>query len=52
LAYSVGPIAKFIIKQVLQSHPQISLAEFVRYLAKEIPEPKLSIEFERRMLEQ
>jgi uncharacterized caspase-like protein len=52
LAYSVGPIAKFIIKQVLQSHPQISLPEFVRYLAKEIPEPKLSIEFERRMLEQ
>lgn len=52
LAYSVGPIAKFIIKQVLQSHPHISLPEFVRYLAKEIPEPKLSIEFERRMLEQ
>ncbi|WP_414589045.1 caspase family protein [Scytonema sp. PCC 10023] len=52
LAYSVGPIAKFIIKQVLQSHPQISLPEFVRYLAKQIPEPKLSIEFERRMLEQ
>lgn len=52
LAYSVGPIAKFIIKQVLQSHPQISLPEFVRYLAKQIPEPKLAIEFERRMLNQ
>lgn len=50
LAYSVGPIANFIIKQVLQSHPQISLAEFVRNLAKEIPEVKLAIEFERRLL--
>jgi uncharacterized caspase-like protein len=50
LAYSVGPIANFIIKQVLQSHPQISLAEFVRNLAKEIPELKLAKEFERRLL--
>ncbi|WP_017317996.1 caspase family protein [Mastigocladopsis repens] len=50
LAYSVGPIANLIIKKVLQSHPQISLAEFVRKLAKEIPETKLAIEFERRLL--
>jgi hypothetical protein len=39
LAYSVGPIANFIIKQVLQSHPQVSLAEL-----------KLAKEFERRLL--
>lgn len=50
LAYSVGPIANFIIKQVLQSHPQISLAEFVRNLAKKIPDQTLAIEFERRLL--
>ncbi|MBR8833602.1 MAG: caspase family protein [Stigonema ocellatum SAG 48.90 = DSM 106950] len=51
LAYSIGPIASFIVKEVLQSHPQISLQEFVNNLAKKIPQPKQAIEFQRRMFE-
>ncbi|NMG08869.1 caspase family protein [Brasilonema sp. UFV-L1] len=50
LAYSIGPIANFLIKQVLQSQPQISLSEFVNKLAQRIPEPKQASEFKRRML--
>lgn len=50
LAYSIGPIANFIITEVLQSYPQISASEFVTKLAKEIPEPKQALEFERRIL--
>ena len=52
LAYSIGPIANFIIKQVLQSQPQISLREFVTKLAENISEPKQALEFERRILGQ
>ncbi|MBD2775810.1 caspase family protein [Iningainema tapete] len=52
LAYLIGPIANFLITEVLQSHPQISLTEFVNKLAKEIPEPKQALEFERRILDQ
>ena len=52
LAYSIGPIANFIIKQVLQSQPQISLREFVTKLAEKISEPKQALEFERRILGQ
>ncbi|NJM70464.1 MAG: peptidase C14 [Scytonema sp. RU_4_4] len=50
LAYSIGPIAHFIITQVLQSQPQISLSEFVNKLAEKISEPKQASEFKRRML--
>ncbi|MBW4597043.1 MAG: caspase family protein [Brasilonema angustatum HA4187-MV1] len=52
LAYSIGPIAKFVVKDILQSQPQISLAEFISKLAKNIPESKQALEFERRMLSQ
>ncbi|MBW4627948.1 MAG: caspase domain-containing protein [Brasilonema octagenarum HA4186-MV1] len=52
LAYSIGPIAKFVVKDILQSHPQISLTEFISKLAKNIPETKQALEFERRMLSQ
>lgn len=51
LARLIGPIANFMIKQVLQSQPQ-SLLEFVTQLAQKIPEPKQALEFERRMLDQ
>ncbi|KAB8330169.1 peptidase C14 [Scytonema tolypothrichoides VB-61278] len=52
LAYSIGPMAKFVVKDILQSHSQISLPEFVSKLAKNIPETKQALEFERRMLSQ
>ena len=50
LAYSIGPIASFITRQVLKSHPQISLLEFVKKLAEQIPEPQQALEFEQRTL--
>jgi uncharacterized caspase-like protein len=52
LAYSIGPMAKFVVKDILQSHPQIYLPEFVSKLAKHIPDTKQALEFERRMLSQ
>lgn len=50
LAYSVGPIASFMIQQVLKSQPQISIPEFVKKLATKIRDPKQALEFEQRML--
>jgi uncharacterized caspase-like protein len=56
LAYSVGPIAYLIIeevlKEVLRYHPQISLPDLIKKLAEKIPEPKLALEFQNRMLSQ
>lgn len=52
LTYFVGPIAKIIIKQVLQSHPQISSIELVNNLADKIRDPKQALEFKRRITEQ
>ena len=50
LAYSVGPIASFMIQQVLKSQPQISKPELVKKLATKIRDPKQALEFEQRML--
>jgi len=50
LAYLVGPIASFMIQQVLQSHPQISLPEFVKQLSTKIRTPQQALEFEQRLL--
>ena len=49
-AYIVGPIANFIIEEILQSQPQISSSELVSKLAKIIPDPKKAVEFERYIL--
>jgi uncharacterized caspase-like protein/uncharacterized protein YeaC (DUF1315 family) len=50
LTNSVGPIAIFIIQQILQTHPKISSPELVNKLIAEIPCPQMALEFERRML--
>ncbi len=50
LAYSVGPIASFMIQQVLKSQPQISKPEFVKKLATKIRGQKQALEFEQRIL--
>ncbi len=50
-AYLVGPIANFIIEEILQSQPKISSSQFVSKLAKLIPDNKKAIEFERRLLD-
>ncbi len=51
LVYFVGPIANFLIKEILQSQPQISSSEFASKLAKLIPDTKKAVEFERRILD-
>ncbi|RUS94196.1 hypothetical protein DSM106972_093930 [Dulcicalothrix desertica PCC 7102] len=51
LAYIIGPIANFIVQQVLKSNPQISRTEFLKNLALKISEPKQAYEFEQRLLE-
>ncbi|MBD2336064.1 caspase family protein [Calothrix sp. FACHB-156] len=50
LAYAVGPIASFLIQGILKSSPQISLLEFVKKLAAEIPDPHNALAFENRIL--
>lgn len=51
LTYFVGPIANFIIKQVLQSEPQISSIELVNNLAQKIRDPKQALDFQQRITE-
>ena len=50
LVYLIGPIANFIIKETLQSHPQISPTEFANKLAQNIPDTAMAIEFKQRIL--
>lgn len=52
LAYAIGPIANYIVQKILQSHPQISLQEFVMQLAAEISDPQKALKFQQRMLKQ
>lgn len=46
----IGPIATFLIQRVLKSHSQISTTEFVKILAREIPDPQKANDFCRRYL--
>ncbi|BDA68808.1 Peptidase C14, caspase catalytic subunit p20 [Calothrix sp. PCC 7716] len=50
LAYIVGPIANFMVQQVLKSNPQISRPEFIKKLAVTISDPKQAYEFEQRLM--
>ncbi|MBV9390178.1 MAG: caspase family protein [Chroococcidiopsidaceae cyanobacterium CP_BM_ER_R8_30] len=49
LAYFVGPIASFLVHEVLESHPQISLTELVKTLAADIPDPQKALKFLQRL---
>ncbi|MBE9214112.1 caspase family protein [Plectonema cf. radiosum LEGE 06105] len=51
LTYSIGPIANFIIQETLQSHPLISITEFVDKLLQNIPDYGIAMEFKKRILE-
>ncbi|NJN07139.1 MAG: peptidase C14 [Richelia sp. RM1_1_1] len=51
LTYSIGPIANFIIQETLQSHPRISITEFVDKLVQNIPDYGIAMEFKKRILE-
>ncbi|MGB3759225.1 MAG: caspase family protein [Rivularia sp. (in: cyanobacteria)] len=51
LIYLIGPIANFVIEEILQSNPQISATEFVNKLAKNVPDSGMADEFKQRILE-
>ncbi|MDY6898444.1 MAG: peptidase C14, partial [Cyanobacteriota bacterium] len=50
LIYLIGPIANFIIGEILQSNPQISETEFVDRLANKVPDPGMAEEFKKRVI--
>ncbi len=49
LANLVGPIATFLVKKALKSHPQISLTELVKTLAADIPDSQKALKFQQRL---
>ena len=51
LTYLIGPIANFIIEEILESKPQISTTELLDRLAQNIPDSGMAEEFKKRMLE-
>ncbi len=51
LIYLIGPIANFVIEEILQSNPQISATEFVNKLAKNVPDSGIAEEFKQRLME-
>ncbi len=51
LIYLIGPIANFVIEEILRSYPQISATEFVNKLAKNVPDSGIAEEFKQRILE-
>ena len=50
LANCIGPIAGFLIQQVLHQNPEISASELVEELVAKIPNPQKAIAFRRRVL--
>lgn len=50
LIYLIGPIANFIIEEILQDNPQISATEFVEKLSQNIPDSLIAVEFKQRIL--
>src|SRR4028119_1913950 len=50
LAELIGPIASIICQRTLAQNPGLSASEFVETLAKKIPNPKQSLEFQQHLL--
>ncbi len=50
LIYVIGPIANFIIQEIVQSNPQTSPTEFIDRLAENIPDSGMAEAFKQRML--
>ncbi|BAY81387.1 peptidase C14 caspase catalytic subunit p20 [Calothrix parasitica NIES-267] len=50
LTYLIGPIANFIIEEILESNPQISTTELINRLANKVPDPGMAEEFKKRVL--
>ncbi|MGF1568402.1 MAG: protein kinase [Nodosilinea sp.] len=51
LSYYIGPMATFIVDEVLNSEPTPSSRDFVEKLAREIPRPQEALEFKHRVLD-
>lgn len=49
LAYYIGPMANFIIEDILAKNPRITPHQLVELLASEIPDSQTAIEFTRRI---
>ena len=52
LAYYIGPMANFIVEDVLAVNPQATPHQFVELLAKEIPDYQAAIEFTSQIFSQ
>ncbi len=50
LAHCIGPMAAWVIDDVMMQHPQLSPEELVQAIAAEIPDPQLSQQFRLRVL--
>ncbi|MCJ8278651.1 MAG: hypothetical protein MJK14_01545 [Rivularia sp. ALOHA_DT_140] len=50
LIYLIGPIANFIIEEILQSNPQISVSEFIDRLSQKVPDSGMAEKFKQRIL--
>ena len=50
LAYCIGPMANFIVEEVLEQQPS-SNQELIENLAQQIPDSKKAMEFRKRLLE-
>lgn len=49
LAYYIGPMADFIVEDVLARNPQATPHQFVELLAREIPDSQTAIEFTQQI---
>ena len=49
LAYYIGPMANFIIEDILAKNPRSTPHQLVELLAREIPDSQMAVEFTRRM---
>lgn len=50
LAEIIGPIASLICDRTLTKNPNLRLMDFVNALAQQIPDPKKSLDFQKRIL--
>ncbi|MCG8368390.1 MAG: protein kinase [Pseudanabaenales cyanobacterium] len=50
LAHCIGPIASFIVEDILDQHPHMTPQQLVENLASEIADPQQAVEFRNRIV--
>lgn len=50
LTHSIGPMAKYILEEILFNSPDLSSQEFIEAVAAEIPNPQQADKFRQRLL--